>query len=376
MRLLGALFDLKFPRQTTFDKITCMKNFDTRAYSISDFLEWDRTGLLEISPDFQRRSVWNEKAKSYLIDTILKGKPMPKIIITQNLRGAKNIRVVVDGQQRLRSIIEYHNDSFKISKAHDKNLSKCTFSTLPDDKQNEFLKYELGVDLLYDVPYRDILDIFARLNSYTVKLDPQELFNSKYLGYFKQAVYRLGYRYVEYFIESNVLTKTKVTRMAEAELTSDLVIAMLDEIQTNKNVEAFYKEYEDKAGDLENIEKKFDRVMSYIGSIYPPKELRVTNYSRYHLFYTLFLSIAHFLYGVNGLDKRYRKAITERSIGKLRIGLDSFSARFNEVSEDLDDPAFPKDFKQFIEFSRRGTTDTKARVYRSNFLCKTLLKSL
>src|SRR5688572_30739480 len=100
-----------------------MKNFDTRAYSISDFLEWEKTGLLELSPDFQRRAVWNEKAKSYLIDTILKGKPMPKIIITQNLRGAKNIRVVVDGQQRLRSIIEYHNDNFSISKAHDKNLA-------------------------------------------------------------------------------------------------------------------------------------------------------------------------------------------------------------------------------------------------------------
>lgn len=353
-----------------------MKNFDTRAYSISDFLEWEKTGLLELSPDFQRRSVWNEKAKSYLIDTILKGKPMPKIIITQNLRGAKNIRVVVDGQQRLRSIIEYHNNNFKISKAHDKNLAKFTFSTLPEDRQNDFLKYELGVDVLYDVPYQEILDIFARLNSYTVKLDPQELFNSKYLGYFKQTVYRLGYKYVEYFIESNVLTKAKVTRMAEAELAADLLIAILVEVQTNKNAEAFYKQYEDEPGDLENVEKKFDHVMSFVGAIYSPKELRATNFSRYHLFYTLFTSIAHLLYGVNGLDKKNRKAISQRSVGKLRIALDNFSARFNEISEDLDDPSFPKDFKQFIQYSRRGTTDTKARIYRSNFLCKAILKSL
>ena len=353
-----------------------MKNFDTRAYSISDFLEWEKTGLLELSPDFQRRSVWNEKAKSYLIDTVLKGKPMPKIIITQNLRGAKNIRIVVDGQQRLRSIIEYHNDNFKISKAHDKDLSKLSFSTLPDDKQNEFLKYELGVDILYDVPYREILDIFARLNSYTVKLDPQELFNSKYLGYFKQTVYRLGYKYVEYFIDANVLTKANVSRMGEAELAADLLVTLLEEIQTNKNIEAFYKEYEDEPGDLENIEKKFDRVMSYIGSIYSPKELRSTNFSRYHLFYTLFTSIAHFLYGVNGLEKKNRKTITEKSVGKLRISLDNFSARFNEISEDLDSPSFPKDFKQFIQFSRRGTTDTKARIYRSNFLCKSIKKYL
>ncbi len=44
-----------------------MKNFDTRTYSISDFVEWDKSGLLELSPDFQRRSVWSDKAKSYLI---------------------------------------------------------------------------------------------------------------------------------------------------------------------------------------------------------------------------------------------------------------------------------------------------------------------
>ena len=55
-----------------------MKNFDTRVYSISDFLEWHRNGLLELSPDFQRREVWSEKAKSYLIDTILRGNPFQK----------------------------------------------------------------------------------------------------------------------------------------------------------------------------------------------------------------------------------------------------------------------------------------------------------
>ena len=92
-----------------------MKKFDTRTYGISDFIEWDKNGLLKLSPDFQRRSVWSPKAKSYLIDTILRGKPMPKIIITQELKGAKTIRVVVDGQQRLRAMIEYYNGDFKIS---------------------------------------------------------------------------------------------------------------------------------------------------------------------------------------------------------------------------------------------------------------------
>jgi hypothetical protein len=353
-----------------------MKNFDTRTYSISDFVEWNKNGLLLLSPDFQRRSVWSDKAKSYLIDTILRGKPMPKIIITQELKGAKNIRVVVDGQQRLRAILEYFNGDFKISKAHNEKLSKFTFQTLHDEIKKEFLKYELGVDLLFDTPYQELLDIFARINSYTVKLVPQEIYNAKYLGFFKNKVYNLGYKYVNYYIEGGILTKANITRMAEAELTADLFVSLLDTVRTNKGIETYYKEYEDKQDNLEDISKKFDMVMSYIGSIYPASELRTTNYSRTTLFYTLFTSIAHLLYSLNGLDKKNKKTITEKSIGKLRVALDNISALYNEITGKIDDSLYPKDFKEFIHYTRRGSTDTNARIFRSNFLCKKIIGSL
>ena len=353
-----------------------MKNFDTRTYSIADFVEWDKNGMLELSPDFQRRSVWSDKAKSYLIDTVLRGKPMPKIIITQRLEGAKNIRVVVDGQQRLRAILGYFNGDFKISKAHNKELTKFTFQTLPDGLDKEFLKYELGADLLFDIPYQEILDIFARINSYTVKLEPQEIFNAKYLGYFKQAVYRLGFKYVNYFIEAGVLTKAKVTRMAEAELAADLIVSLIDKVQTNKGIESYYKTYEDEQSNLEEIEKRFDKIMTYVGSIYSAKELNNTNFKRAHLFYTLFTAIGHLLFGLKGIDPKFRKPINERSIGKLRVALDNFSALYDEITENIDEPQYPKNFKDFINASRRGTTDSAARVLRTNFLCKKMIEAL
>ena len=70
-----------------------MKNFDTKVYNVSDFTEWNSSGLLDLSPEFQRRQVWSEKAKSYLIDTLIRGNPIPKIIITQNLRQSWNVQV-------------------------------------------------------------------------------------------------------------------------------------------------------------------------------------------------------------------------------------------------------------------------------------------
>ena len=62
-----------------------MKNFDSRTYSINDFLEWHDKGQLVLSPKFQRRSVWTDNAKSYLIDTIVRGKPIPKVFIRQSI---------------------------------------------------------------------------------------------------------------------------------------------------------------------------------------------------------------------------------------------------------------------------------------------------
>lgn len=82
------------------EEYSAMKNFDTRTYSIADIEEWNATDLLDLSPEFQRRSVWKQTAKSYLIDTIIRGRPIPKVIFTQRLENRRNVRTVVDGQQR------------------------------------------------------------------------------------------------------------------------------------------------------------------------------------------------------------------------------------------------------------------------------------
>ncbi len=353
-----------------------MKNFDTRVYSVADFLEWHNYGLLEISPDFQRRSVWSQAAKSYLIDTIIRGKPMPKILISQKLAGARPIRVVVDGQQRLRSIFEFIEGNFRISRAHNQEFAGYTYDALPPEAKRDFLQYEFGVDLLFDMPYADILDIFARINTYTVSLNIQEKRNAKYVGYFRQYVHHYGYQYLNYFIDGKILTKRQVTRMAEAEQSAEYFVALVGGVQTNKNTEKYYKEYEEDPGSLPEAAARFDAIMSYIGAIYPPEDIAETNWARVQLFYTLFTVIGHCLYGLDGLNPELRVPLTEKLTGRFRVILDEISLRYDQVAAELPSGSVPEDYKRFIDYSRRRTTDTAVRVARGDFVCEKLKAGL
>ena len=46
-------------------------------YTAIDFIDWRNADGLEVTPKFQRRSVWSQAARSYLIDTLLLGMPVP-----------------------------------------------------------------------------------------------------------------------------------------------------------------------------------------------------------------------------------------------------------------------------------------------------------
>jgi len=60
-----------------------------------------------------------------------------------------------------------------------KSSAVSIFSSLPDSVKSDIYKYEIGVDVLFDMSYEETLDIFARLNTYSVRLNKQELFNAK-----------------------------------------------------------------------------------------------------------------------------------------------------------------------------------------------------
>lgn len=348
-----------------------MKNFDSRTYSINDFVEWDEKKQLSLSPKFQRKAVWSENAKSYLMDTIVRGKPIPKVFIRQsiNVETRQSLREVVDGQQRLRTILAYINDEFVISKKHNAKYGGYFFSQLnsiDNEIQANILNYELAVDLLVNLPDNEILDIFGRLNSYSVILNEQEKIHANHFGPYKILVDKISYKYNDFWIENKILNNQEVLRMADITLVADLVIAICDGIQSKKQIKAYYNKFEnDFPFDPEEIEELFDYTIRLIFDVFGT-EIRKTEFQRIHLFYTLFVTFNHLIKPIKNLSVPLHD-FTD-NIGQVKEYLTSLTRLFkNEKIKVLSEEEI-----QFIDDSRRATTDTKVRIRRSEFLIRNL----
>ncbi len=345
-----------------------MKNFDSRTYSINDFLEWSNNGQLELNPKFQRRSVWNDTARSYLMDTIVRGKPIPKVFIRQklNVQTRQSIREVVDGQQRLRTILSFLKDGFVISKKHHPIYGGLYFSQLNDVDENiqaYILNYEISADLLVNMPDSEVLDIFGRLNSYSVTLNEQEKINANHFGPFKTLSEKLAHTFNDFWLKSKILTDKEILRMDDVNLTSDLLIAMTAGIKSKKQIKSFYSTYEKEFNFIpDELENKFNDVIETIQGIFE-NNLKETEFKRIHIFYSLFTTIFHLKFGLIGIDKQM-----------LNIKQNDY-ARINSRLANIDSIYATEEIRllnerevQFLEDSRRATTDKLVRERRTNYL--------
>ena len=340
-----------------------MIRFESKHYSINDFREWKEREELRLAPKFQRRAVWSDKARSFLMDTIIRGYPISKIFMRHDINPVtkKSIREIVDGQQRIRTILNYLQDGFKISKIHNGKYGAKYYSQLPTNIQRDILQYEISVDVLLGAEDVQVLDIFARLNTYTVKLNKQELRNAKYFGLFKKTVYALGYEYVKFLISNNVLTEKEVARMGEAELVSELVIIIIDGLQDRKKIDEYYSKYDEVFKKRKYILNNFRATLDTIAEV-TQHFLSESSFVKKPLFYSLFgviyeLSQEHKLH-----SKNYPKILT---------ALQNLDSIVDSEPEELSQ----SDFK-FYDASTKHVTDLTRRKIRHDFIKRYILKTL
>ncbi|AWW00553.1 DUF262 domain-containing protein [Arcticibacterium luteifluviistationis] len=153
-----------------------MIKYQVRARQLVDLVSEIKRDKLILSPPFQRNLVWRTLHKVDFIKTILLGFPFPQIFLAKGELNAEELTttsVVVDGQQRMNSILEFIDNEFKVDGKYYRELSK-------EDRDN-FLKYEIAIielDMESDDP--QIIDIFQRLNRTFYSLTKIEKLASEY----------------------------------------------------------------------------------------------------------------------------------------------------------------------------------------------------
>jgi len=280
-----------------------MANAILEQYRISDFLQWFKEKALVPNPYFQRGSVWVPAARVFFIDTILRRLPIPKVYMRTkiDLTTKKSVREIVDGQQRLRTIVDFSEDKLALTKRAG-DFSGLKYSTLPDDLKETFLTYAIGVEQLINASDGDVLEIFSRLNSYNVTLNAAEQRHAEFQGDFKWAIHRAAREWSVLWEKYNVVSTRERVRMLDDSFMAEMFGVLLDGV-TDGGQAKIYKLYKrnDKGFPLERAtQEKLDRVCRFIvGNLdelltQPPTDAL---HGQPH-FLMLFAAIAHGLVGI------------------------------------------------------------------------------
>ncbi|MBR3639251.1 MAG: DUF262 domain-containing protein, partial [Clostridia bacterium] len=326
-----------------------------------------------LSPKFQRRPVWEYKAKSYLIDSILSGLPIPRVFIRERTNvDMTSCREIIDGQQRLKTIFDFINDGFKVSKVHNKEFGGLCYSELPDEVKKDFLKYPISAILLIDLDDNAVFDIFARLNTYSVKLNNQELLNSQYFGVYKQLVYRLAQEYRSFWVEAGILSEKAISRMEDAKLVSELLSVIVEGNIISNNFEQckkIYSKYDDSFEDAEQIERQFKQTLDLFSKIYPD-DFSETAYAKAPLFYSAFIALFHMNNPIQVFGNSAH-SVDENSISKIRTVFDEIASIVAEPIEVLE-----KDEADFVLTLKKNTTTPDVRTRRCKYIINKLMSGL
>lgn len=267
-----------------------MNYLETAHRNIAWFNDRHRNGELDMHPPFQRNPVWTPKQKKYLIDTVLRGLPVPELYMQDVVdeHGSQQY-IVVDGQQRTRACLEFVAGEFSLDPEESPEWGDVTFDELPATEKQKIFRYKFVVRTLPEMPETQLRGIFKRLNRNVVALNPQELRHATYSGFFITAMEQES-ELNPFWSDSGLFSSNDIRRMLDIEYISELAIGVLHGVQDKKKkLEDYFQRYETNFEEKDSIRETFQKTTSEIAAIL---NVRTSRWRRKSDFYSLFLVMA------------------------------------------------------------------------------------
>jgi hypothetical protein len=282
-------------------------------FTVADFVSWSRAKQLNLSPSFQRRAVWKPQAKSYLIDTIVRGLPTPIIFLRQitDTKTFQTLREVVDGQQRLRTLISYidpkalpdykaERDAFTVRKTHNPEMASKTFSELDERLKKLILDYQFSTHILpNDTSDQQVLDIFRRMNATGTRLNWQELRNADFFGECIKSIYDTSLASLDLWRRWKTFSEDEIARMQEAEFVSELYILIMQGVseKSQRLINRFYEQYDIHFNERAKVERRLNWLLEIIDESYGDA-MAESNFSGRIVLYALVAALYDVSFGI------------------------------------------------------------------------------
>jgi Protein of unknown function DUF262. len=259
----------------TPDKDKKIKPYDTskidispKTFSLDIYISRLENNEIDLMPDFQRKAgLWSQQQKSQLIESLILKIPLPAFYFD----GSNNDNwIVIDGLQRLTTLKEFFIDKSLFLEGLEflADLNGVCVSDMPRAylrrmKETSIISYIIDPGAPANLKY----NIFKRINTGGLKLEPQEIRHTLFQGYATRFIKKLAEttKFKEatgYSIATErMLDREFVLRfIAFYELGVEEYEGTIDEY-LNKAMELINKKYPTDILHAEKVERTFELVL-------------------------------------------------------------------------------------------------------------------
>lgn len=253
--------------------------YTIKQITLSELVDWVKRDKINLQPPYQRNFIWTPKDQKLLIDSILRGYPLPNFFIYKRKDGKYDM---VDGQQRATTICKFIKGEFKDS-------SKHLFCEID---QNCFLSYKLNVTEISDIePGESLEEFYSLVNKRGIHLNPAEVNKAQYHdSQFLTLVNSL--MDLQMLIDLDIFSSKTIQRMNDRSLIEEVVAYLFKGKITDKRiaVDSLFDETL-STEEIQRVKNLFNDVLSKISMLNKEKPINQTRFKQRNDFYTLFCFI-------------------------------------------------------------------------------------
>jgi hypothetical protein len=327
--------------------------------NLSWFYDLFQRSALDLDPPYQRRSVWNDAFKAYFIDTVLLNYPAPAIFLYENISPqGSSMYHVVDGKQRLTTILEFVRGEFPVSETSDLTaLRGKYFESLDAEVKRAFWSYQLLVEYIPTNDEGVINSIFDRINRNVAKLTAQELRHARLDGEFINLSEQLS-DWQQSVLPSNFPRFAAQSRkqMKDVEFTA-LLLLLLEEGPRGYSQDDLDKAFVDRDSEWDaktDCDTRYRATVAYISElVHFEEELAASRLRNQADFYALFGAI-------DSLRHDQQLPTPAEAVDRLT----KFISRVDDLEHREHDP----DLAAYFEAARSASNDKGPRETRLRYL--------